>query len=86
MSDCPYKDKRALPCDYQPHPRKKNIEYCRVCENWRKIDDIGKEKTSVWLWFLILLMVISFLLNKESDVDIKEDDGNSAKQSLKEDR
>lgn len=39
--DCKYKTSFIPRCEIVSHPNRPNIEYCRVCEAWRNVNDVG---------------------------------------------
>jgi len=54
--NCPYKDSLVPRCDVMAHPHKQDIEYCRVCGEWRDVNTVGSEFPNLlWLFFAIAM-------------------------------
>lgn len=65
--NCPYQDSLVPRCTIVTHPDRANIEYCRVCGEWRQIDRIGDEFPNLF-WLIvgvaIVLVIFSSMLNR----------------------
>jgi hypothetical protein len=59
---CPFKDCQQPPCQIAIHPEKHHIEYCRVCEEWRYLSDVGDDFPNMfWAFVAIAISMIVFL-------------------------
>lgn len=59
--NCPYSDCLVPRCTITIHPDRPNVEYCRVCGEWRYLDHIGDEFPNVfWLAFGIAIVLLIF--------------------------
>jgi hypothetical protein len=53
---CKYKDHPFPPCQFEPHPRDKNVYFCPHCKEWYDVRDIGYQFPK-WLLFAIALVI-----------------------------
>jgi hypothetical protein len=54
-------------CEIVPHPNRQNVEYCRVCGEWRHLSDVGNELPGAFgiaVAIAIVLMILMSLLNE----------------------
>jgi hypothetical protein len=58
--NCKYKTSFMPRCEIVPHPNRPNIEYCRVCEEWRNVNDVGDGIPGTF--GLLLMIAIALLL------------------------
>ncbi len=66
--DCPYKDSLIPRCDVQAHPWRQHIEYCRVCDEWRDLNDVGNpigHLMVITLMAAIVLIVLQSVMEPE---------------------
>ncbi|MBM0743845.1 hypothetical protein JOY44_19850 [Phormidium sp. CLA17] len=54
--NCPHQGCAVPPCQIAPHPDRHNIEYCRVCAEWRHISDIGSDAPNVF-WSIVAVAI-----------------------------
>ncbi len=54
--NCPHQGCAVPPCQIVPHPNRKDIEYCRVCEKSRNINEIGSDVPGVF-WSLVAIAI-----------------------------
>jgi hypothetical protein len=82
---CPYQDRRIPPCDFQTHPSKQNIEYCRMCGDWRDLNKIGVSKKGKFPGKTVLALMVTAIamlfmrsFNLPQPFDSQSSDINSA--------
>jgi len=67
--NCPHKDSFMPRCQITTHPDRENIEYCRVCGEWRRISDVGEIVPNTF-WTItgsvVLMMVFVAIVNQQS--------------------
>ena len=67
--NCPHKDSFMPRCQITTHPDRANVEYCRVCGEWRYLSDIGDD-TSRTVWAIagsaVLMMIFVAMVNQRS--------------------
>lgn len=66
---CPFTNSFMPRCQIETHPQKQNVEYCRVCGEWRYISDVGNEFPNIfWMLFAIAIALTIFMgLLKDSE-------------------
>lgn len=71
---CPYSDSFIPRCEFAIHPKRENIEYCRLCGEWRHLEDIGNEFPNVFLFLTaiaIVVMILTSLLNGAEEYQLR---------------
>lgn len=58
---CPYQNSLVPPCKIDSHPQRENVEYCKVCGEWRYLSDIGDEFPNVF-WLIMTALIVSMLI------------------------
>ncbi|MDX2239664.1 MAG: hypothetical protein NW224_03170 [Leptolyngbyaceae cyanobacterium bins.302] len=58
---CPYQNSLVPPCKIESHPQRDNVEYCKVCGEWRYLSDVGGEVPNVF-WVVVTSLVIGMLM------------------------
>lgn len=53
---------RQMPCNYVPHPHKKNIRYCTVCQDHYDIRDVGNEATGGIILTILGIIIMLVLM------------------------
>lgn len=64
--NCPYPNSLVPRCTIATHPDRPNIEYCRVCGEWRYLDQIGDELPNVVglaFGIAIVLLILKSMIN-----------------------
>jgi len=61
--NCPHKDSLMPRCDVASHPHKQDIDYCRVCGEWRDVNKVGSEFPDL-LWLLLALGMTWFIFSQ----------------------
>lgn len=64
---CPYSDRFMPRCQIVTHPDKQDVEYCRVCGEWRRVSQVGDELPNLFLIAIaiaIIMMILTSLLNE----------------------
>lgn len=72
---CPYSDSFMPRCQIAMHPDKQDVEYCRVCGEWRRISQVGDELPNLFLMAIaiaIILMIFTSLLNESERQRLRE--------------
>ncbi|MGI0488275.1 hypothetical protein ACN4EK_22765 [Pantanalinema rosaneae CENA516] len=59
--NCPFRDCHTPPCQITIHPDRQDVEYCRVCEQWHHISQIGNEMPNVF-WMIVTIAIAIMLL------------------------
>lgn len=65
--NCPHQKSFMPPCDIIDHPDQCNIEYCRVCGEWRDRNTIGNEFPNLFgfaLAVMITMMLMTSMMNQ----------------------
>jgi cytochrome b len=82
--ECPYKDSLIPRCDIQAHPWRQHIEYCRVCNEWRDLNNVGNpigHLMVIGLMAAIVLIVLQSAMEPEPTIDLPPQNSTQA-QSL----
>jgi len=58
---CPYQNSLVPPCKIDAHPQRENVEYCKVCGEWRYLSDIGNDFPSV-MWMVVSIAIVVMLM------------------------
>lgn len=58
---CPYQNSLVPPCKIDSHPQRENVEYCKVCGEWRYLSEIGDEFPNVF-WIIITSFIVGMLI------------------------
>lgn len=58
---CPYRNSLVPPCKIDSHPQRENVEYCKVCGEWRYISEIGEEFPNLF-WVIITSFIVGMLI------------------------
>ena len=65
---CPYSDRLMPRCEIRQHPHREDVEYCRVCGEWRHLSEIGNDFPRLVLGLIgsaVLVMVFVALINEK---------------------
>lgn len=58
---CPYQNSLVPPCKIDSHPHRENVEYCKVCGEWRYLSDIGNDFPNL-TWMVLTIAVVLMLM------------------------
>jgi hypothetical protein len=64
---CPHQGCAVPPCQIVPHPNRKDIEYCRVCEKSRNINEIGSDVPGVFWSIVAIAVTLTLFINLTND-------------------
>ncbi|EKQ68293.1 hypothetical protein OsccyDRAFT_2820 [Leptolyngbyaceae cyanobacterium JSC-12] len=72
---CPYRDSFMPRCQITVHPDRPNVEYCRVCGEWRYLSDVGDDFAhTFWTMVAIAIVMMVFVgLINESETPRQRD-------------
>lgn len=65
--NCPYQGCIVPPCQIVPHPNRKDVEYCRVCEKHRNINEIGSDVPGVFWSIVAIAITLTLFINLTTD-------------------
>jgi len=54
---CPNRDSFMPRCQIVMHPDRPNVEYCRVCGEWRYLSDVGDDFASPF-WMMVAIAIV----------------------------
>jgi hypothetical protein len=58
---CPYQNSLVPPCKIDSHPQRDNVEYCKVCGEWRYLSDVGDEFPNVF-WVIVTMLTVGLVM------------------------
>ena len=58
---CPYQNSLVPPCKIDSHPQRENVEYCKVCGEWRYLSDVGDEFPNVF-WVIVTTLAVGLVM------------------------
>lgn len=62
---CPYQNSQFPPCTIINHPYKEDVEYCRVCDEWRYISQVGGWGNGMgfpnMVWSIVMIAIAMML-------------------------
>jgi hypothetical protein len=61
---CPFQSSMVPPCKIEAHPRREDVEYCKVCGEWRHLNEVGDDfgDFSNVVWFLVSIAIVVMLM------------------------
>jgi len=74
---CPHQGCAVPPCQIAPHPDRANVEYCRVCAEWRYFSDIGSDAPNVFWSLVAIAITLTLFMSLTNDLERPTDDQNS---------
>lgn len=65
--NCPHQGCAVPPCQIVPHPNRHDIEYCRVCEKSRNINEIGSDVPGVFWSIVAIAITLTLFMTLTND-------------------
>ena len=59
--NCQYQESLVPRCQIVMHPDRDNVEYCRVCGEWRYLDSIGHDHANLF-WLLLAMAIVGMVM------------------------